>query len=147
MKLIATNRRAHYDYFLEDKFEAGIVLVGTEVKSVRNNQVSLAESYVDIINNEVYLREAHIAHYRQANQFNHEEVRDRKLLLNKREISKLANAVSQAGYTIVPTKIYLSKGLVKLEIALAKGKANYDKRETTKKREAEREIAANLKRY
>lgn len=147
MKLIATNRRAHYDYFLEDKFEAGIVLVGTEVKSVRNNQVSLAESYVDIINNEVYLREAHIAHYRQANQFNHEEVRDRKLLLNKREISKLANAVSQAGYTIVPTKIYLRKGLVKLEIALAKGKANYDKRETTKKREAEREIAANLKRY
>lgn len=147
MKLIATNRRAHYDYFLEDKFEAGIVLVGTEVKSVRNNQVSLAESYVDIINNEVYLREAHIAHYRQANQFNHEEVRNRKLLLNKREISKLANAVSQAGYTIVPTKIYLSKGLVKLEIALAKGKANYDKRETTKKREAEREIAANLKRY
>lgn len=147
MKLIATNRRAHYDYFLEDKVEAGIVLVGTEVKSVRNNQVSLAESYVDIINNEVYLREAHIAHYRQANQFNHEEVRDRKLLLNKREISKLANAVSQAGYTIVPTKIYLRKGLVKLEIALAKGKANYDKRETTKKREAEREIAANLKRY
>ena len=93
------------------------------------------------------MREAHIAHYRQANQFNHEEVRDRKLLLNKREINKLAAAVSQAGYTIVPTKIYLSKGLVKLEIALAKGKANYDKRETTKKREADREIAANLKRY
>lgn len=147
MKIIATNKRAHYDYFLEEKFEAGIVLTGTEVKSIRNNQVSLAESYVDVINNEVYLREAHIAHYRQANQFNHDEVRDRKLLLNKREINKLATGVSQAGYTIVPTKIYLSRGLIKLEIALAKGKATYDKRETTKKREAEREIAANLKRY
>lgn len=147
MKIIATNKRAHYDYFLEEKFEAGIVLTGTEVKSIRNNQVSLAESYVDVINNEVYLREAHIAHYRQANQFNHDEVRDRKLLLNKREINKLVTGVSQAGYTIVPTKIYLSRGLIKLEIALAKGKATYDKRETTKKREAEREIAANLKRY
>ncbi len=147
MKLIATNKRARYDYFLEEKFEAGIVLQGTEVKSIRNNQISLAESYVDIMNDEVYLREAHIAQYRQANRFNHEEVRDRKLLLNKREINKLAGAVSQKGYTIVPTKVYLSKGLVKVEIALAKGKAEYDKRETVKKRDADREIAASMKRY
>lgn len=147
MKLIAANKRARYDYFLEEKFEAGIVLQGTEVKSIRNNQISLAESYVDIMNDEVYLREAHIAQYRQANRFNHEEVRDRKLLLNKREINKLAGAVSQKGYTIVPTKVYLSKGLVKVEIALAKGKAEYDKRETVKKRDADREIAASMKRY
>lgn len=147
MKLIATNKRARYDYFLEEKFEAGIVLQGTEVKSIRNNQISLAESYVDIMNDEVYLREAHISQYRQANRFNHEEVRDRKLLLNKREINKLAGAVSQKGYTIVPTKVYLSKGLVKVEIALAKGKAEYDKRETVKKRDADREISASMKRY
>lgn len=147
MKIIARNKKASFDYFLEEKFEAGIVLVGSEVKSIRNNQISLAESYVDILNNEVYLRGAHIAQFRQANNFNHEEVRDRKLLLNKREINKLIGAQVQDGYTIVPTMIYLSKGFIKLEIAIAKGKANYDKRETIKKRDADREIARSLKQY
>ena len=147
MKIIARNKKASFDYFLEEKFEAGIVLVGSEVKSIRNNQISLAESYVDILNNEVYLRGAHIAQFRQANNFNHEEVRDRKLLLNKREINKLIGAQAQDGYTIVPTMIYLSKGFIKLEIAIAKGKANYDKRETIKKRDADREIARSLKQY
>lgn len=147
MKIIARNKKASFDYFLEEKFEAGIVLVGSEVKSIRNNQISLAESYVDILNEEVYLRGAHIAQFKQANNFNHEEVRDRKLLLNKREINKLIGAQSQDGYTIVPTMVYLSKGFIKLEIAIAKGKANYDKRETIKKRDADREIARSLKQY
>ena len=147
MKIIARNKKASFDYFLEEKFEAGIVLVGSEVKSIRNNQISLAESYVDILNEEVYLRGAHIAPFKQANNFNHEEVRDHKLLLNKREINKLIGAQSQDGYTIVPTMVYLSKGFIKLEIAIAKGKANYDKRETIKKRDADREIARSLKQY
>ncbi len=147
MKIIARNKKASFDYFLEEKFEAGIVLLGSEVKSIRNNQISLAESYVDVLNNEVYLRGAHIAQFRQANNFNHEEVRDRKLLLNKREINKLIGAQAQDGYTIVPTMVYLSKGFIKLEIAIAKGKANYDKRETIKKRDADREIARSLKQY
>lgn len=147
MKILANNKRANYDYFLEDKFEAGIVLSGSEVKSIKNAQLSLAEAYVDIINNEVYLREMHIAQYREANQFNHTEVRNRKLLLNKREINKLMGSVSQAGYTIVPTKVYVKHGMIKVEIALAKGKANYDKRETIKKREVDRELRARLKQY
>lgn len=147
MKILANNKRANYDYFLEDKFEAGIVLSGSEVKSIKNAQLSLAEAYVDIINNEVYLREMHVAQYREANQFNHTEVRNRKLLLNKREINKLIGSVSQAGYTIVPTKVYVKHGMIKVEIALAKGKANYDKRETIKKREVDRELRARLKQY
>lgn len=147
MKILANNKRANYDYFLEDKFEAGIVLSGSEVKSIKNNQLSLAEAYVDIINGEVYLREMHVGHYRQANQFNHEEVRNRKLLLNRREINKLSGSVAQAGYTIVPTKVYVTKGMIKVEIALAKGKAQYDKRNTVKQRDADREIRASLKQY
>ena len=147
MKILANNKRANYDYFLEDKFEAGIVLSGSEVKSIKNAQLSLAEAYVDIINNEVYLREMHVAQYREANQYNHTEVRNRKLLLNKREINKLMGSVSQAGYTIVPTKVYVKHGMIKVEIALAKGKANYDKRETIKKREVDRELRARLKQY
>lgn len=147
MKIIARNRRARYDYFLEEKFEAGIVLVGSEVKSIRNNQVSINEAYIEIVDEEVFIVGMHVAHYSQANQFNHDEVRKRKLLLNKREIKRLAGRVSQAGYTIVPTMVYLNKGLVKLEIALAKGKAEYDKRESVKKRDAEREIEKSIKQY
>ncbi|NLC34743.1 MAG: SsrA-binding protein SmpB [Erysipelothrix sp.] len=147
MKILANNKRANYDYFLEDKYEAGIVLLGSEVKSVKNNQVSLAESYVDIINNEVYVREMHIGHYREANQFNHQEVRNRKLLLNHREINKLQRAKSEAGYTIVITKVYESKGLIKVEIALAKGKALYDKRNAIKQRDTNREMRKALKEY
>ena len=145
MKIIARNRRASYDYFLEEKFEAGIVLLGSEVKSIRNNQVSINEAYVEIVDEEVYIVGMYINQYKQANQFNHEELRKRKLLLNKREIRRLLGSVSQAGYTIVPTLLYLNKGLVKLEIALAKGKALYDKRESSKKRDAEREIAKSIK--
>ncbi len=145
MKIIARNRRASYDYFLEEKFEAGIVLLGSEVKSIRNNQVSINEAYVEIVDEEVYIVGMYINQYKQANQFNHEELRKRKLLLNKREIRRLLGSVSQAGYTIVPTLLYLNKGLVKLEIALAKGKALYDKRESSKKRDGEREKAKSIK--
>lgn len=147
MKLIAQNRRARYDYFLEQKFEAGIVLLGTEVKSIRKGEVHLSEAYVEIRNNEVYITGMHINQFKQANRFNHEEDRRRKLLLNKREIKNLSNAVELRGYTIVPTKLYLKNGLVKLEIAIAKGKAQYDKRETVKKRDAEREIEKRIKQY
>lgn len=147
MKIIAQNRRARYDYFLEQKFEAGIVLVGTEVKSIRAGEVHLSEAYVELIDNEVFITGMHVNHYRQGNQFNHDEDRRRKLLLNKREIKKLSDATQLSGYTIIPTKIYLKNGLVKLEIAIAKGKAEYDKRETVKKREAQREIARSIKQY
>lgn len=147
MKIIANNKKAHFDYFLIDKYEAGIELYGSEVKSIKNNQVSLAESYIEIVDDEVFIRGMHVGHYKQANQFNHDETRLRRLLLNRREINKLIGGVAEVGYTIVPTKIYLKHGLIKLEIALAKGKANYDKRETVKKREAEREIAASMKHY
>lgn len=147
MKIIAQNRRARYDYFLEQKFEAGIVLLGTEVKSIRRGEVHLSESYVDLRDNEVYITGMHINQFKEANQFNHEEDRRRKLLLNKREIKKLFDATQLSGYTIVPTKIYLKNGLVKLEIAIAKGKAEYDKRETVKKRDAQREIERSIKQY
>lgn len=147
MKLIAQNRRARYDYFLEQKFEAGIVLLGTEVKSIRKGEVHLSEAYVEIRNSEVYVTGMHINQFKQANRFNHEEDRRRKLLLNKREIKNLSDAVELRGYTIVPTKLYLKNGLVKLEIAIAKGKAQYDKRETVKKRDAQREIEKRIKQY
>lgn len=147
MKIIAQNRRARYDYFLEEKFEAGIVLVGTEVKSIRAGEVHLSEAFVEIRDNEVYINGMHVNHFRQGNQFNHEEDRRRKLLLKKREIKKLFDATQLQGYTIIPTKIYLKNGLVKLEIAIAKGKAQYDKRETVKKRDAQREIQKSLKQY
>lgn len=147
MKIIAQNRRARYDYFLESKFEAGIVLKGTEVKSIRAGEVHLSEAFVELIDNEVYINGMHVSHFRQGNRFNHDEDRRRKLLLNKREIKKLFDASQIQGYTIIPTKIYLKHGLVKLEIAIAKGKTQYDKRETVKKRDAKREIAKSLKQY
>lgn len=147
MKIIAQNRRARYDYFLKEKFEAGIVLLGTEVKSIRKGEVHLSEAFVELIGTQVYINGMHINHYTQANQFNHDEDRRRKLLLNKREIKKLFNATQLQGYTIVPTKIYLTRGLVKLEIAIAKGKTQYDKRDTIKKRDAKRDIEKRLKQY
>ena len=147
MRIIAQNRRARYDYFLEQKFEAGIVLLGTEVKSIRRGEVHLSEAYVDLRDNEVYITGMHINQFKEANQFNHDEDRRRKLLLNKREIKRLFDATQLSGYTIVPTKIYLKNGLVKLEIAIAKGKAEYDKRETVKKRDAQREIERSIKQY
>lgn len=144
---IADNRRARYDYALEDTFEAGIALTGTEVKSLRLGQCSIKESYVSVKNGEVWAYNMNIPEYQQASvQQQHEPKRDRKLLLRKREVNKLMGAVQKEGYTIIPTRLYFNnRGLAKLEIALAKGKKNHDKRETTKNRDWNREKSRILK--
>ncbi|MBQ1506405.1 MAG: SsrA-binding protein SmpB [Erysipelotrichales bacterium] len=139
-KVIAVNRKARHDYFLEEFHEAGMELRGTEIKSIRKGQVNLKDSYIDIVKGEAFVKGMHISHYKDGNIFNHDEYRDRRLLLHKKEIRKLDAAVRIKGYTLVPTKIYLTKGICKMEIALAKGKDLHDKRETSKKREALREI-------
>lgn len=145
IKVIASNRKASFEYFIIEKFEAGIVLQGSEIKSIRAGQVSIQESYVDLENGEqAWLMEAHIAPYEQANRFNHEPRRKRRLLLHKKEIRELWDQVRIKGMTIVPIRIYLKKGRAKVEIALAKGKKAYDKRATIAKRDearsAEREM-------
>lgn len=145
MKIVATNRKASFDYFLEDKYEAGIVLVGSEVKSLRNKEVSLTDTFVFIRNNQVYLKNLYIKPYDKTTSFIPNERKDRKLLLHKKEILKLQRAVNEKGYAIVPTKIYFKDHLVKVEIALAKGKKLFDKRETIKKRQTDREISRELK--
>jgi SsrA-binding protein len=139
-KVVAMNRKASHDYFLEDRFEAGIVLAGTEIKSVRNGQVQIREAYVQAQGSELFLLNAHIATYDAAARQNHDPLRPRKLLLHKKEIAKLADKVKLKGYAIVPLKMYLSKGRAKLEIALAKGKKQYDKRQAIAERDSQREI-------
>ncbi len=147
MKIVSTNRKASFDYFLEDKFEAGIVLVGSEVKSLRNKEVSLTDTFVLIRDNQVYLKNLYIKPYDKTTSFIPNERKDRKLLLHKNEILKLQRAVNEKGYAIIPTKMYFKDHLVKVEIALAKGKKLYDKRETIKKRQQDREISRELKNY
>jgi SsrA-binding protein len=146
-KVIADNRRARFDYFLENNVEAGIVLTGTEVKSLRQGRANIAESYVSIENgNELALINADIPIYTQANRFNHEPRRIRKLLLHRREIDRMMVSVQREGLTIVPTKLFFNdKGLVKIEIALAKGKKIHDKRETEAKRDWQRDKARLLR--
>jgi len=146
-KVIADNRRARFDYFLENNIEAGIVLTGTEVKSLRQGRANIAESYVSIENgNELALINADIPIYTQANRFNHEPRRIRKLLLHRREIDRMMVSVQREGLTIVPTKLFFNdKGLVKIEIALAKGKKIHDKRETEAKRDWQRDKARLLR--
>jgi SsrA-binding protein len=146
-KLIADNRRARFDYFLENNVEAGIALTGTEVKSLRQGRANIAESYVSIENgNELALINADIPIYTQANRFNHEPRRIRKLLLHRREIDRLMASVQREGLTIVPTRMFFNdKGLVKIEIALAKGKKIHDKRETEAKRDWQRDKARLLR--
>ncbi|HQN51706.1 MAG TPA: SsrA-binding protein SmpB [Phenylobacterium sp.] len=141
-KLIAENRRARYDYFLEETFEAGLVLTGTEVKSLRNGRANIAESYASVEGRDVVLINADIPPYTQANRFNHEPRRHRKLLLHRKQLDKLIGAVQREGRTLVPTKLYWNdKGLAKLEIALAKGKKAHDKREATAERDWQRDKA------
>ncbi len=140
MKTVATNRKARHEYFIKDTYESGMVLTGTEIKSIRQGKVTLQDSYVSIINNEAFIVNMHIAQYDQGNRFNHEETRTRKLLLHKREIQKLNKAAQQQGYTIIPLSLYLSKGLAKLEIAVAEGKKLYDKRQSEKERTIKREL-------
>lgn len=139
IKVLATNRKAGFEYFLLEKFEAGLALQGSEIKSIRAGQISIQESYVDIENGQqAFLVEAHIAPYEQANRFNHDPRRKRRLLLHKKEIRKLWDNVRIKGMTIVPTRVYLKNGRAKIEIALAKGKKAYDKRATIAKRDEAR---------
>ena len=146
-KLIAENRRARFDYFLEQTYEAGITLTGSEVKSLRNGRANIAESYAAVENNEIVLVNADIPPYAQAGpHFNHEPRRHRKLLLKRREIDRLIGAVQREGLTLIPTKLYWSdKGLAKLEVALAKGKKIHDKRETAAERDWQRDKARLMK--
>ena len=141
IKVIATNRKASFEYFLMEKFEAGLVLHGSEIKSIRAGQISIQESFVDIPNaQEAWLVEAHIAPYEQAGQyFNHEPKRKRRLLLHKKQIRELWNNIRIKGNTVVPTRVYLKDGRAKIEIALAKGKKAYDKRATIAKRDEARD--------
>ena len=139
VKVIASNRKAGFEYFLLERFEAGISLQGSEIKSIRAGQVSLAESYVRLEEHEAWLVNAHIAPYDPASYANHDPKRERQLLLHKNEIRNLWNAVRQKGVTVVPVKMYFKEGRAKLEIALAKGKKIYDKREAIAKRDSERE--------
>ena len=144
-KLIASNKKASFDYLLFDRFEAGIALLGTEIKSLRKNGANLKDSYVKITDNlEAYLINCHISPYQFGNIFNHEPMRDRRLLLNKKEILKILNKIKQEKYTVVPVKMYFSSRWAKLEIGLAKGKKLYDKRESIKKKDIERDIKRGL---
>ena len=145
-KVVATNRKASHEYFLLERYEAGIALQGSEIKSIRAGQISLAEAYIRVDGTQAWLEDAHIAPYEQAGQFNHEPRRPRRLLLHRREIRQLWNEVRQKGMTIVPTRVYLKNGRAKLEIAVAKGKKLYDKRQTIAKRDAEREIERDFRR-
>lgn len=139
------NRKAKFDYEIEDSIEAGIVLTGTEIKSIRLGKVNIKDSYAIIKNEEIYLLNTHISSYDKGNIFNHDEDRTRKLLMHKKEIKKLANKVILEGYTLIPLKIYFVKGNAKVLIGLCKGKKNYDKRETIKNRDIEREMQKNYK--
>lgn len=140
VKVVATNRKAGFEYFLLERFEAGLSLHGSEIKSIRAGQMSIVESYVDVENGkDAWLIEAHIAPYEQANRFNHDPKRKRRLLLHKKEIRQLWNGVRQKGMTIVPTRVYLKDGRAKIEIALARGKKTYDKRAAIAKRDQARE--------
>jgi|SRR5688500_17571816 SsrA-binding protein len=140
IKIVANNRKASFEYFLMEKFEAGLVLQGTEIKSIRAGQVSIQEAYIDVRDGrEAWLIESHIAPYEQASRFNHEPKRKRKLLLHKKQIAELWNNVRIKGMTVVPIRMYLKDGRAKLEIALAKGKKAYDKRATIAKRDEARD--------
>ena len=145
-KLIAENRRARHDYHLLERYEAGLVLTGTEVKSLRDGRVSLAQAYADVRDGEVWLVGAHIDEYAQGNIANHDPDRDRKLLLHGKEIASLIGKVEQRGLTLVPTKLYFKNGRVKLEIALARGKELRDKRRDIAKREMQRDVERELRR-
>ena len=139
------NKKAYFDYFIESELEVGIVLKGTEIKSIREGKVNIKDSYAIIKNNELFLLNTHISAYEKGNIFNHEEDRTRKLLMHKKEIMKLSNKITLEGYTLIPLKIYFKNSKAKVLLGLCKGKKNYDKRETIKKRDTEREMRTNFK--
>ncbi|MBO4359121.1 MAG: SsrA-binding protein SmpB [Erysipelotrichaceae bacterium] len=146
MKDIIVNRKAYHDYFIEDKYEAGLVLLGTEIKSIRNGKVSIKEAYISFKDSEAFVKGMTISQYKEATYNNHVEDRDRKLLLHKREINKLSGKCRLQGYTCIPLRMYFSDGKVKLEIALAKGKTLYDKRDADRKRTMDRQAKQSLRR-
>lgn len=146
IKIIAKNRRAYFEYNITEKYEAGIVLQGTEVKSIRSGKVSLGEGWVDVdANYEVLLKQVHVSHYKFGNIFNHEEQRPRKLLLKKKQIYKLAESIQSKGFSVIPLKVYAKNQLIKVEIGLGKGKKLHDKRESGKAKDAQRDIERALK--
>ena len=145
VKVVATNRRAFHDYFIDDRIEAGLVLTGTEIKSIREGRVNLREGYARIADGEMWLQNVHIAPYEHGNRYNHEPMRDRKLLLHRDEIDKLIGTVRQRGYTIIPLQMYLKHGKAKVELGLARGKKQYDKRAAIAERDARREIERHLR--
>lgn len=144
-KLVASNKKARHEYFIEEVYEAGIVLTGTEIQSVRKGKVSLIDSYVEVRQGEAYLINAHISEYDFGNIFNHEPRRTRKLLLHKMQIRKMESKIREKGMTVVPLRMYLTRGLAKLEIGLARGKKLYDKREDIAKRDAARDVDRAIK--
>ena len=145
MKLVANNKKAYHDYFIEDKFEAGIVLVGTEVKSLRMGQCSIKEAFISVDDGEIFIQRMHINPYEKGNIFNKDPLRKRKLLLHRAEINKILGKAKEKGYTIVPLKVYFSGSLVKIEIALARGKKLYDKRDSIAKKDQQREAQREFK--
>ncbi len=145
IKILSENRQASHNYFLLEKFEAGLVLTGTEVKSIKDGKMQLKESYATVSGNEAWLMNAHISEYSHGNRENHQPVRSRKLLLHRREIDKLLAIVREKGLSLVPTKVYLKKGRVKCEFAVARGKKLYDKRETERAKTAEGEARAAIR--
>lgn len=147
MPVLARNKKAFFDYFIEDKYEAGIELVGTEVKSIKAGKVSIKESFVRIIKNEMFIMNMNVTPYEFGNIHNLPEKRVRKLLLNRKEINKIGQKIKEQGYTIVPLSIYTKQRLVKVEIGIAKGKKNYDKRETLKRKDQEKEMKKVQKNY
>ena len=141
------NKKANFDYFIEDTYEAGIVLKGTEIKAIRKGSCNLKDTYARVKNNEIYVINMFIAPYEQGNRFNHDERRERKLLLHKNQIRRLKNKVEQDGYTLIPLKVYFTRGKAKVELGVCRGKKNYDKRETIKERDLKREMSKKTKYY
>lgn len=140
MKVIAQNRKARHEYFIEETFEAGIQLKGSEIKSIRAGKVSIAEAHIIIIDGEIFITGMHVAAYLASGDFNHDETRDRKLLMHKREILRLERSRQKEGYTLIPLRLYFKQALVKVEVAIAKGKKLYDKRESLKRQDQERRM-------
>ena len=147
IKIIANNKKAYHDYFIEDTFEAGLVLTGTEIKSIRAGKVSLKESFCKLRGGEVYIDNMNISLYEQGNRNNHDPIRPRKLLLHREEIAKLAKRVDERGYTLIATKLYLKGGRAKIEIGIGKGKHHHDKRETLKRQQADRESKRAMREF
>jgi SsrA-binding protein len=147
IKVIARNRKATHDYLIEERFEAGLVLTGTEIKSIRAGRVNLREGYVQARNGELWLVGVHIAPYDPAGRQGHDPLRPRKLLLHRHEINRIIGRMQERGYTLIPLQLYLKEGRAKIEIALGRGKRKYDKREAIRKRDTEREIHRHWKEY